>query len=161
MIDTIRDWYLGLQRREQLLVATAAVFAAVALVYMLLLHPLYSHADTLRDRVERQEDTYSQVDQLVARISAGGNGNETGTAASLLVTANRTATEYGLRAFLQRSEPTSDGSGLSVRFERVPFDRLVEWLGALEEDYSIAVLQGSFDQSQTPGTVNARLTLSR
>jgi general secretion pathway protein M len=48
---------------------------------------------------------------------------------------------------------------LSVQLEAVEFDQLIPWLGALEREHRIAIVNLSVDRAGASGRVNARVIL--
>ena len=54
-----------------------------------------------------------------------------------------------------------DNSTVRVTFESAPFDSLVMWMGILQSQYGIQVDVASLDRLDTPGMVDAQLTVKR
>ena len=48
---------------------------------------------------------------------------------------------------------------VSVWFDSVPFDDLIDWIVRLNDEHGISIRVISIDRQDTPGTVNARIVL--
>jgi general secretion pathway protein M len=71
---------------------------------------------------------------------------------------DQTARTAGLGAALKQITPQGDDK-LSARLDVVEFDKLLPWLGALEREYPMTLINLSVDRTETPGLVNARVIL--
>ena len=79
---------------------------------------------------------------------------------SLLSTIDTTVREARLKEAVKRIEP--DGPArVRVWLEQVEFDRLLPWLGELEQRHSVQVIDLRTDRRGPPGRVDARLTFGR
>ncbi len=74
---------------------------------------------------------------------------------SLLTLVDQTARAAGLGAALKRVAPQGEDR-LGAQFDAVEFDKLIPWLGALERDHPIAIVNLSVDRAAA-GLVNARV----
>ena len=157
ILGPVRQWYAGLQTREQWLVSRGAIAAALLLVVGggMQLHAAVTKA---RASVERKQDDLafiiSHLDQLQA---AAGHAPDLDTPLPALV--ERTAKDAGLGEQLKSTEPEGT-TGVRVKFDGVPFDALVLWLSSLQQDQAIHVDSATIDKA-APGTVVATLVMSR
>lgn len=159
----MRDWFRGLERREQRTVVIGGIVAAIMLFYVGLLMPLEAAVDKRETRVAELEDDVSYMQQTAGRIKAlqqSAPGNATDAARPLVVIVDRTARDAQLSNTLTSSQPVGQ-NGILVRFESASFDTLIEWLGRLNGGYGVRVREARFDQANTRGLVNATLTLER
>lgn len=79
---------------------------------------------------------------------------------SLLSVINATAASHSLAPRIRRMEPQGDDA-VRLWLSAAPFDALVEWLGGLRQDYRIEVSNADINDTETPGSVDAALTLKR
>ena len=91
--------------------------------------------------------------------AAAGGATDVATGESLVVLVDRTAREAGLGTALRDQSPNGE-AGLRLRLEAAAFDRLIEWLGQLQERHGVAIEAANFDATGNPGLVNASLTLA-
>jgi len=160
----LKDWFSSLESREQLLIATAAVLAALALIYLLGIGPLLSSADRAEQQVTDKQALLAELDQLAARLgpgaATGDNGSASGAEQSLVLLIDRTTRSAGLASYVKRNQP--DGAtNIRLRFENAPFDTLTQWLAELKAKYGLITLSANIDSSRDPGRVNCNLVLTR
>lgn len=160
----MKDWFFGLENREQTAVLTAAVFVAFALFYFALWAPLDRSQQGLRQSVSTWERSLAELKPLIAGIQAGQRNPQASNSSrqSMVVIVDTTLRERSLYESLQRSQPTN-ANGIRVEFKDVPFDDMMRWLGDLNSRYAMRVQSGNFSLStqNVPGRVNVSLTLER
>lgn len=150
--------------RERWIVAIGAGLGVVLLFYTLVWYPLQSNLSELRQSVAALRTDVAwmrQAAQDVKRLSAvAAQDGQTATAReeSLLVLVDRTAKAAGLGSAVKRVEPQSNNQ-LQVRLEQVSFDQMIRWLGNLEQDYGVAIVNAVIDRQAQSGRVDARLVL--
>lgn len=159
----MNDWFRGLERREQWVVVAGALVVAVALFLLLVVRPLYAGTAALGKRVEEKERLVVWMRSVAPELRAAGSVG-TGSAAArgdaLVVIVAETAGASELRQYLKQNQPVDDDN-IRVRFEAVPFDQLVQWLGALQLQHGVRINSASFDGGVQPGVVTASLVLER
>ena len=157
----MKEWFLGLEPRERLLVAAGAVVLVLLLLYLLIVEPVASRYSALRDGVAEQRKTLVWMQQAAQQVqvlkrSAPGGGRGLG-GRSLLAVVDQSARSAGLGGAIKRIEP--DGAkGVKVWLEGVAFDPMVLWLGKITRTYQIETSIITIEP-QGRGRVNARLTL--
>jgi general secretion pathway protein M len=157
----MKDWFLGLEPRERMLVAGGAVVLVLLLLYLLIVEPVASRYSALRDGVAEQRKTLVWMQQAAQQVQAlkrsapGGGGGLGGR--SLLAVVDQSARSAGLGDAIKRIEP--DGTkGVKVWLEGVAFDPMILWLGKLTRTYQIETSLITIEP-QGNGRVHARLTL--
>ena len=121
----------------------------------------------LANRVQELEVLISEKNSLLidlARIEAMDpvilNNTVNLTTQSLVVLVDETHRTHGLNGTLSRNQPDGD-NGIRVVFQATSFDRLIGWLGTMEQSYGIKVESASFDGASESGVVTAILVLRR
>jgi len=158
----IRDWWEQLAPRERLLVAICGAFIVFALIWTMLIRPLYSGSAQLQEDVVSKQAQLANLQELASRITPGSpnqarsgpNRND-----SIVVIIDRTTRERSLADYLKRNQPEG-ASGVRLRFENAPFDPLVEWLGELSDTYNMVTISANFDDAGA-GRVNCNIVLER
>jgi general secretion pathway protein M len=159
----MKDWFNGLDSREQLMVGVAAVAVVLFLLYLLVWAPLANGHDTLKTKVAAQRETVVWMEQSAQTLQqlkrTRGPGARGLGGKSLLAMADSTARSNGLGPALRRVEP--EGSrNVRVWLENAPFDQVMKWLGTLHTTYGISTDSASLERvTETAGRVNARLSL--
>jgi len=154
----MKAWWEGLSSRERLLVAGGATLTLVLLLYVIAWQPFQASHRRLRQSVAEQRVELTAMQQMAREIKqlGGSSGKPPATEGrSLLTLVDQTARAAGLGAALKRVTPQGEDR-LGVQFDAVEFDKLVPWLGALERDHRIVIVNLSVDRA-TAGRVNARL----
>jgi general secretion pathway protein M len=154
----MKAWWEGLNSRERLLTAGGAMLVLALLLYALAWQPFQASHRRLRQSVAEQRAELAAMRQMaeeIKRLDGSGGKPPTVDGRSLLTLVDQTARAAGLGAALKRVTPQGEDR-LGVQFDAVEFDKLVPWLGALERDYRIVIVNLSVDRA-TAGRVNARL----
>lgn len=158
----MKDWFYGLEERERWFLIGGAAALVLALIYLLLLNPLFTETAERSTRVEQKEKDLAWMQKaaatIVARGPANGGPKVRGT---LVVIVDQTARSAGLGDSLKANQPTGPNS-IRVRLDSASFDALVRWLGELQTNYQIQIQSATFDGSGGgPGIVNASVILER
>ncbi|MGI9238854.1 MAG: type II secretion system protein GspM [Woeseiaceae bacterium] len=160
----MKDWFEGLESREQLFVSLGVIVVVVALLYGLVWAPLDRNHESMAASVDDWQRSLAELAPLKGMAQAASPSSPTGSAnqQAPIIIVDQTLRSRQLEQFRRRSQPTSS-NGIRVEFENVAFDELVLWLGDLGDQYSMHVQAGSLSKgSQSgPGRINATLTLER
>jgi general secretion pathway protein M len=162
----MKDWFAGLETREQAFVVGGVAFVIIALVYALLWVPLDRNHEQLAKSVDDWERSIAELGPLrslaVAAQETGQRAAPVDSTQAPIIIVDQTLRGRGLDQYRRRSQPTTS-NGVRVEFEGVAFDELVLWLGDLSDDYGMHVQAGSLSAvtQAGPGRVNASLTLER
>lgn len=161
----MKDWFYGLEQREQVIVGTGAVIATLILLWAIVWLPLDRAHDDAQANVARWEGALADLRVVAANLGSGGGTTPTSRPVSSndspVVIVDRTLREHSLNNTAKRQQPTPNG--VRVEFENVAFDQLVVWLGDLNSRYAMEVQAGSLSLASRagPGRINASLTLER
>ena len=151
-------WWESLSRRERLLTAGGAALALVLLLYALAWQPFQTSHRRLRQNVAEQRAELAAMRQIAGEIKRlGGAGVPAASPVdgrSLLTLVDQTARTAGLGPALKRVTPQGENR-LGVQFDAVEFDQLIPWLGQLERDHRVAIVNLSVDRV-VAGRVNVR-----
>jgi len=158
----MRAWWDGLDPRERMMVAAGGTLLVLFLIYILVLSPIHSGYDSLRNTVDEQRTTavwMQESAQTLTRLKRNSGRAPQGLGGrSLLSVADSTARAGGLGPALKRVEP--EGSdGVRVWLDGASFDVLVKWLGTLSTIHGVNAETVTMERAATAGRVNARLTL--
>lgn len=156
----MKAWWENLSRRERLLTAGGAALTLGLLLYALAWQPFQASHRRLRQSVAEQRAELAAMRRMAEEIRRLDGSSKTLSMVddrSLLTLVDQTARTAGLGAALKRVAPQGENR-LGVEFDAVEFDRLVPWLGALERDHRIAIVNLNVDRIAA-GRVNARATV--
>ncbi|MEM6819653.1 MAG: type II secretion system protein GspM [Pseudomonadota bacterium] len=157
----MREWFESLQRREQVLVSTAALVAVVTAVYVFVLEPVMINHERSEIAVERKERLIASADRVIASrggapVTSAGGGAEGSLNLIIASTVNASALNTAFRS----STPTANDS-IRVNFENAAFDDIVRWLGILANAHGLRVTQARMTDRSETGRVDASLVLQR
>lgn len=157
-------WWNNLSLRERWMIGGGTGLVAVLLLYALVWHPLQRNLTALHQSVGELRSDVAWMQQAVGDVKRLTNAAETNTQAvsardeSLLVFVDRTARSAGLGPAVKRVEPQGINQ-LQIRLEQVSFDQMIRWLGNLQQQHDIALINAVIDRQTESGRVDARLVL--
>lgn len=157
----MKAWWETLSARERLLVIGGLGLTLALLGYVLVWEPFRTSHRQLQQRVAEQRADLiwmRQAAREVKRLSGNAGTSPTRDGRSLLTLVDQTARAAGLASALKRVAPQGEDK-LSAQLDGVEFDKLIPWLGMLEHDHRIAIVNLSIDRANATGLVNARVIL--
>jgi general secretion pathway protein M len=157
-MNKLKDWYLGLEAREQWMVLVGAVVVGIAVLFGGILLPLESAVSTAVKAKETRREDLAWMRVNAPEIRAGGASLAPDTGEAPVVLVDRVGREAGLGNAMRGTQPS--GAGVRVQLEAAPFDTLVSWLATLEEHYGLAIESISVDRAARRGLVNANITFT-
>lgn len=157
----MKTWWDSLSVRERLLVAGGAVLTLTLLFYALAWQPFQASSRRLRHSVAEQRADLAWMRQAAAeikRLEGVSGARPASDGRSLLTLVDQTARAAGLGNALKRVAPQGDDK-LSAQLDLVEFDPFIAWLGALERNHRLTIVNLSVDRTAAAGRVNARVIL--
>jgi len=147
-------WQVRTEQERKLLAVGGAV-VALALFYSLLIDPALTGRDKLRKQLPQLRQQEAEM-QALAR-EASSLQSQSNIAPPPMTGENLKA---GLAARgLTPQSLNITGEYAKVQFNGVPFAGLVAWLDVVRTESRINVAEASITAQETPGMVNATLTL--
>jgi len=155
----VKEWFAGLEQREQLSVLLLAVVVALYLLYVLAWSPLESRRDALAIQNAAIAESRMRVDAMVSQLlELRKNGAGTGARQNLTVEINASTGRYALPVV--RLQPNSRGE-IQVRIENAPFDKVMQWLYEVEYEKGLLVREVSLTQASDAGQVNVTVRIAQ
>jgi general secretion pathway protein M len=140
-----------------------AVVLAGLLAWALVWDPFARDYRRLQEVVAEQRDLAAWMEGAVAqvrRLQAGGSGPVPSRGdESFLALVDRTTKARGLAGAVKRVQPEG-ADKVRVWLEGASFDVMVTWLGQLSAAHGVRVTGAAIEGTDTPGRVDARLTLA-
>jgi len=155
----LKEWFAGLNQREQLSLIALAFAVTLYLLYLLAWAPLAARRAQLATQNEGVAQSLQRVDAMVSeimRLRDGGTAATTGRNLTVLV--NQSTGRHGLQ--VSRLQPNSRGD-IQVRLENAVFDDLLAWLDEVENREGLLVTEVAITQSGTTGRVNATIRIAQ
>jgi general secretion pathway protein M len=157
--DRLRDWYAGLQAREQRMVAIGGGALAMIILFGAILLPLQSAVSGADSRIDTKRADLAWMRANVAEVRASGNDIAVDTGEPAVVVVDKVGRASGLTDALRGTQP--NGNGVRVQLEGAPFDVVVAWLATLDQRYGLSIESITVDRTVKPGLINASITFSQ
>ncbi|MBL1432592.1 MAG: type II secretion system protein M [Gammaproteobacteria bacterium] len=159
------QWWAGLNQRERRILIIGAIVVSIALIYLLLVEPFVTQVKELDASVSEQTELlqWMQVSEQQVAMSRAKTGSGKSVAAgggSLLALVDQTAKRSKLGDAIKRVEPEG-GQGVRLWLEQASFDNILLWLAKIKQSDGVEVSRISIEQPDSPGIVNARVSLQR
>lgn len=155
----MKEWFAGLNQREQLSLFVLGIALVLYLLYMLAWAPLAQRREELAVQNESVGESLQRVDAMVSEIMRLREGGVASTARRNLTSlVNQSTGRYGLQ--VSRLQPNSRGD-IQVRLENAAFDDLLAWLDDVENREGLLVTEIAITRSGTTGRVNATIRIAQ
>ncbi len=151
----LENKYHSLPERDRHAVHGLAVVIGLFILYQFIVSPGLGYFGNARAQYQKHYDDYHWMETVAPEVKKKSSSNDSKRSGSLLSVASGTAKKFNLS--FNRFEPIGDDR-VRLYLERVQFNDVVRWLGALETDMGVSAVDISLD-SAGPGMVNVRLTL--
>jgi general secretion pathway protein M len=155
--QSFSTFWAARNKREQNLLALAAVIIVFGLFYMLLIDPALDGRKNLEKALPGLRQQSAELQSMARDASALAGKSATSAPAPAL-------TREGIEASLADKglKPQSvllTGEMVKIQFSAVSFAGIVDWLQDAQKTLRLSVVDASVDAQQKPDTVNASLTL--
>ena len=155
----MKEWFAGLNQREQLSLLALGVALALYLLYMLAWAPLAERREELALQNKSVAESLQRVDAMVSEVMRLREGGGASTAQrNLTALVNQSTGRHGLQ--VSRLQPNSRGD-IQVRLENAVFDDLLAWLDDVENRERLLVTEIAITRSGTTGRVNATIRIAQ
>jgi len=152
----LRDRFDALSDRERRLVTIGGVVAVVLLLVAIVM-PIERGVSQSAERVTRKQADLGWIQQMAPALAVARQAPPT-TSESLIVLIDRSAREAGLGQALTGSQPSGNGA-MRTQFEKADFDRLMDWIAMLAQQYGVQAESATFEAGGTAGVVDAVVVL--
>jgi type II secretory pathway component PulM len=155
----LKDWFTGLNQREQLSLLVLGFALGLYLIYTLVWSPLAERRAQLEQQNQGVAQSLQRVDAMVSeimRLREGGAANTAGRNLTALV--NESTGRHSLQ--VSRLQPNSRGD-IQVRLENAAFDDLLAWLDDVENREGLLVTEVAITPADSPGRVNASIRIAQ
>ena len=160
-LDDLRQRFETLEVRERRFLLAGAIVLLFSVVFLAVVQPLRSYHANLENRVAAERELVAWMRGAAEVLQQRGPRQAaTDRSGSLLATADASARDAGLAQALRRIQQDGEDA-VRVRLESAGFDTVIVWLENLEQRYGIVPSEMTVERIDTPGMVNASLTLTR
>jgi len=159
-MNKLRNWYAGLQEREQRVVAIGAIALGLIILIGGILMPLQSAVSRAVKETDTRREDLAWMRVNAPEVRAFGNQVPVDTGEAPVVLVDRVAREAGLASALRGTQPNPTG-GVRVQLEAAPFDTMIAWLDTLDRRHGLSIESITVDRTPAPGMVNASVSFSQ
>lgn len=163
-MENLKDWWQGLETREQQLVLFGGIAAIVLVFYSLVWSPLVDARDIKMQQVENNQALLSWMKTKSAEVKqlklSNPDALRSNDNRSLLAIVDSLANQLGLRNSIRQIEPNGQNN-VTIWMDEIEFDALITMLGQLEKRNGVMVNEASVNRLDQPGYVQARIQLYR
>ena len=152
--------YYTFDSRDRFAFNALVVFFVALFLYLFIwqsAQDFVSDAEIQRDKYRSLVEYMHATESDARAVSKKGN-RTSNSGQSLVAQVNKSA--QNARIELDRLQPQGDDQ-VSVWFEEVQFNALMQWLGQMRNSLGISVNQISAEKIEKAGRVNARLVLEK
>jgi general secretion pathway protein M len=157
MIAALRGWWLGLARREQAMMAAAAVFALLVLLYLVAVGPAWKARARLEAELPRLREQVAEIESLAREakllksrgVAAESAGAAKGALEQSLAHANLGAVRVAV----------IDERRLLVSAKAVPVTQWLAWAEEAARESRLRIAMAQIVRTTARGFVDAEATL--
>ncbi|MFT4518681.1 MAG: general secretion pathway protein M [Halioglobus sp.] len=155
----MKEWFVGLNQREQLSVFLLSIAVVLYLLYSMVWSPLDDKRDQLVLQNSAIGESLVRVDAMVSELmDLRKSGAKVGSKRNLTSLINQSTTRLDLP--VSRLQPNSRGE-IQVRLEHAAFDDVLKWLHEMEYREGLLVREVSVTQTGTTGRVNTTVRVAQ
>lgn len=158
-VDTLKQsfstFWAARNKREQNLLAVAAVVIVFGLFYLLLIDPALGGRKDLEKALPALRQQSAELQSMARDVSALSGKNQTPAPALTREGIEASLTGKGLKP----QSVLLTGEMAKIQLNAVSFAGIVDWLQDAQKTLRLSVVDASVEAQQKPDTVNASLTL--
>ena len=151
-MNAILEWYEQLSDRDQLAVNIALPIVLLLLIIFAIIMPVNSLVSDMEQEVKSNRSAVVLLQQQVPQSSS--KSSKSFSSLPNLITS--TSRQFGFQ--LDRYEEKKGGE-INVWFDSISFDKMMQWLAQLENDYGVTSSYISVSQTNEVGIVRANVRL--
>lgn len=156
--EKTENWFVSLSDSEQKLVKFGSIFAVIFVLYTIV-SSVNSGVTESQRKLKQQQDLNSWASEQISIIKSSKGGSNTNFTGSMSQIVNSTAGQFNIR--IARLQPQKNDM-VKIGLEDVGFNRLMNWLSALQSKHGVRVENIDFAKADEQGKVKVRrLDLSR
>ncbi|WP_019614776.1 type II secretion system protein M [Psychromonas ossibalaenae] len=151
MVEQFKAWWQSISEREQKLFSLTGVFLLLAVIYWGAWKPLTAQLDNNKKQLIRAEQTLSWVEDKAAVLRKAGaaENKKNGNRLNLTQIVTRSAKKQGISF----SRIVDRKGRIEVSVNDVEFNRFVNWLTVLSNQYSVSVINSDLSRTDKAGYI--------
>lgn len=157
----LKNWWENLLDRERKILSVSGGALAILLIYALIWSPLSGAVLDKEKEVSSQQQVLQylrHVAETVQQIKSSGVNLQATVSGDLLTAAEQTLSQQDLSSYLKQVQQQKQNQ-LSLTFEKVPFDELMQWLQTFSVTHAARITQLSATRLPVMGEANVKIVL--
>ncbi|PCK08146.1 MAG: general secretion pathway protein GspM [Alteromonadaceae bacterium] len=157
-MNALKEWWEQASSKDQLYLVAGGGCLALYLLFVGVLQPIQDKRDKQMVRLQAQQDSLERVRVMAAQYQANKESSNTANTSGGNVEniVQRSLSPAGLSA---SSMDASGGSGVRLRFNDAPFDKVLDWLYDMEVSQGLQVRDLNVANGEGTGTVSVNIRL--
>lgn len=151
------DWWSGLQVRERIILAVAAVIGLLIVLDTLVFQPVSSSSAGLDEKIAQAKSDLEWMKSAIQRLPLKGSDRQKVRPDRIVSFIDKQINSQGLKKNLQQMAPIQDNSA-RLRLSEVEFSRLLRFLSALQG--SVTIDEVRLLPGENAGFVNVSMVIS-
>lgn len=147
-----------LNEREKWMVIVAGLSLFIYSYYLLLYAPLSNKVNQKSTQLIEKIETLEWMKQVKTQKYSSKRKQTVDNSQLLTILASQLKNNRALK-FPYQLQQTGSGD-IQLTFDTVPFQRFIQWLSKINEEYSINIKQFDVERTQTPGVTRLMIILS-
>lgn len=151
MVERFNIWWESISEREQQLTSVSIFLIFVAVIYWGIWQPLSVQLETSENQLQRAQQTLSTIQERATELVLAGAGkkNSVSQKQNLSQIVNVSARQNGIvfSRIVNRNEQ------VEVLITNVEFNRFINWLSGLSEQYSVSVINVDISRADEEGYI--------
>ncbi len=158
-MDAFKEWWAQASSRDQIALIFGGGALALYILIMVVLVPVQNMREQEETKNNALRNSLENVRGLAAQVMALKNpGAEKGNSSTLEKTVQQSFSAKGLQV---ASMSASGDNGVRLRFDDVPFEKILEWLYDMEITHNFRVKDLSVTSAANPGLVSVNLRIHK
>lgn len=161
--EKFKSWWSTLAPREKQMVSVGSVVVTAAIFYFGIWSPYLERVASLRQRVQSSQKTllWMRAADVEMKKMEGETEQQKQVTSPVVVLSDvqKQVTQSGLDGAMTQLKQASNDT-VEMHFKQVPFDKLMKMLTSLVKSEGVLITQMSAIASETPGIVEANITLT-
>ncbi len=154
----MKAYWHSLNEREKWMVILAALCLGIYAYYLFLYAPLSTQIDQKQQLLTEKIATLDWMEKVKQRHATTTKKKQIDNSELLTILATQLKANRSFKEGYQLQQ-TNTGE-VQISFNEVPFNGLMQWLTALNEQYNLTIKQFESSSSTTPGVVKLMLIIS-
>ncbi len=156
-MEQIKEWYNGLDERDQQIALYASIGLFLFIIYFGLLDPLNQSVTKMEMKVESQQKTVDWMKRQVSLIRGNnGKSSSSGSQLPLATVVNNTTRSYALPVSRRDSKSPNE---MQVWFDNVPFNSFLRWASEIKSKYDVKIITVNIRSRDRDGIASINVKL--